>query len=100
MNISAFTTAGRRVAHVAGVTCFTAWQCLQAALAARFECDIDSVAIREDNEGIERLTVRGEVIGYVTTEIGGITFGIPDAPGIVPSDEPEGQHASPPPIEA
>jgi hypothetical protein len=73
---------------VAGVSCFTAWQCLQAALAARFECDLDEVQILEDDTGIERLWVLGCVIGYATTEIGGITFGFPDAPSIVPPDPP------------
>jgi hypothetical protein len=100
LNISAFTTTGRRIVHVAGVTCFTGWQCLQAALAARLECELDDVHIREDEDGIERLAVRGDVIGYVTTEIGGVTYGIPDAPSIVPADEPEGQRAPSPRIEA
>lgn len=70
------------------MTCFTAWQCLQASLAARFECEPDEIGILEDDEGIERLSLRGAVIGYITTEIGGITFGIPDAPSIVPGDTP------------
>ena len=68
------------------MTCFTAWQCLQASLAGRFECEPDEIGILEDDDGVERLSLRGAVIGYVTTEIGGITFGIPDAPSIVPED--------------
>jgi hypothetical protein len=90
VNISAFRSTRRRIAHVAGVTCFTAWPCLQAALAARFECDLDAVHILEDEQGIERLSVRGAMIGYVTTEIGGIAFGLPDAPSLVPADDPDG----------
>ena len=94
MNISAYTNAQRRIAHVAGVSCFTAWECLQGALAARFECELDEIAIREDDHGVERLWVLGAAIGYVTTEIGGVTFGLPDAPSLLPADLPDGIPAS------
>jgi hypothetical protein len=78
VNISAYTTCGRRLAHVIAVSCFDAWPCLQTALAARFECHLDDVVLVEDGNGIERLAVLGDVIGYVTTEIGGRVYGLPD----------------------
>lgn len=40
------------------------------------------------------------MIGYVTAEIGGITFGLPDAPSIVPDQPDDAVGAPAPAVEA
>jgi hypothetical protein len=78
VHISAYTPCGRRIVHLIGLSCFDAWPCLRAALAAQFECARDEVRLVEDDDGVERLRVRGTVIGYVITETGGMVFGRPE----------------------
>lgn len=75
MNVTAYDTEGHRLVRLTAVSCFDAWPCLQAALAARFECDRDDLRLREDGAGNESLILRGAVVGRVTTEIAGLTFG-------------------------
>jgi hypothetical protein len=77
MNITLFSDTGKRLASIGGVSCFNAWECLQASVAARFEVPVDAVSMLEDEDGIEVVTVDGKRVGYVVTEINGHIFGAP-----------------------
>jgi hypothetical protein len=70
-------TTGKRLTSVSGVSCFNAWQCLQAAIAADHDVPVDAVCITEDDDGVEVVSLDGIRLGFVVTEISGHTFGNP-----------------------
>lgn len=83
MNIALHDDAtGRRIYSVGCVSVFHAWAALKERIAAELGIHPldaeEAIQIKEDDDGIERVTIDGKPAGHVRTVIMGLEFGAPD----------------------
>jgi hypothetical protein len=81
MQIALHSPTGRRLVCVSGVSCWNAWEALQASIASHYEVPVDAVEMSEQDDGTEAVFVCGYRRGHIVTVIDGHTFGAiePDA---------------------
>jgi len=62
---------GRRIAWTWGMTSSCKWEWISRTIADTFECDPDDVDCVDSEDRFDNLTINGEVVAFVKSELMG-----------------------------